>query len=251
VKRKARVSRKVRFAAWLQERFFLRFHMALILSLAFAAGLVITKAFLNAGNTNLALRYGVAVVVSYVAFLAGLRLWLWYVAGGSDTDGEGNLLDTLDVIDAGSDLTHVVGDAARAEFAAGGGQFGGGGASGSFGESAADGVASLVTSDEDGCAVGVVLAVAALVFTVLLAGLYLIYAAPAILAEAAFQALLAPALIPAMRRADREGWIPRTIRATAIPFAVMLIAAVGFGLAAAEMCPGARRMADVIACART
>ena len=52
---------------------------------------------------------------------------------------------------------------------------------------------------------GVVLLIAALVLAILAAGVYLVYAAPAILAEAAFQALLAPALIPAARRAEREG----------------------------------------------
>jgi hypothetical protein len=98
------VSRKARFAAWLQDRFFLRFHMALILALAFAAGLAVTKLFLVAGN---------------------------------------------------------------------------------------------------------------------------------------------------VRRAEREGWVPATIRATALPFAFMLVAAVGFGAAATELCPEARRMADVVACARS
>ena len=42
--------------------------------------------------------------------------------------------------------------------------------------------------------------------------------------------------------------MPSTVRATALPFLAMLVAAVGFG--AAELCPDARRMADVIACAR-
>ena len=93
-------------------------------------------------------------------------------------------------------------------------------------------------------------ALAALVLAIVLAGLYLIYAAPAILAEAAFQALLAPALIPAVRRAEAEGWVPATVRATALPFACMLVAAVGFGFAAMEMCPEARRMAEVIDCAQ-
>jgi len=86
--------------------------------------------------------------------------------------------------------------------------------------------------------------------TLLFAGAYLVYAAPSILAEAAFHALLAPALIPAARRAEAEGWVPGAIRATALPFACMLIAAVGFGWAANDLCPEARRMTDVVACAQ-
>jgi hypothetical protein len=70
------------------------------------------------------------------------------------------------------------------------------------------------------------------------------------LAEAAFQALLAPALLPAARRVEAGGWVPGTVRATVVPFACMFIAAVAFGWAANDLCPEARRMVDVVACAR-
>lgn len=245
--------RKERFAAWLKDSFFLRFHMSVILGLAFVAGLAVTKLFLWAGNTNLALRYGVAVAVSYAAFMALFRLWLWYVAHADDDD-DVNGLDVLDAVDGadfvGGTPRDLVAEAPPSGFASAGGSFGGGGASGSFGEAATDGAASLVGDDEGGAAVAVILAIAALVLAVLFAGLYLVYAAPTILAETAFQALLAPALIPAARRAEAEGWVPGAIRATMLPFACMLVAAVGFGWAADGLCPDARRMAEVIACAR-
>jgi hypothetical protein len=161
-------------------------------------------------------------------------------------------MDVADVVDGAGQLS---GQAIRegqtvAAFDGGGGSFGGGGASGSFGDTASEGVAGLVADDEGGCAVAVVLAIAALVLTVVLAGLYLLYAAPAILAEAAFQALLAPALLPAARRVEAGGWVPGTVRATVVPFACMFIAAVAFGWAANDLCPEARRMVDVVACAR-
>ena len=44
--------------------------------------------------------------------------------------------------------------------------------------------------------------------------------------------------------------MPATVRATVVPFAGMFIAAVAFGWAANDLCPGARRMVDVVACAR-
>src|SRR5688500_6270568 len=135
-------------------------------------------------------------------------------------------------------------------FDAGGGSFGGGGSTGSFGEAAADGVSGMVDADEGGCAIVVVLLVAALVLTVGVAGAYLIWAAPGILAEAAFEAFLASALIPGARRSEAQGWLHGTVRATVIPFTVMMIAAVGFGWAARELCPEARRMADIVACAQ-
>ena len=77
-----------------------------------------------------------------------------------------------------------------------------------------------------------VLLVAAAVLAFGAAGLYLIWAAPGILAEVAFEAFLASALIPGARRSEAQGWLQGTVRATVLPFAVMLVAAVGFGWAA-------------------
>jgi hypothetical protein len=77
----------------------------------------------------------------------------------------------------------------------------------------------------------------------------LIYTGPAILAEAAFEALLASALIPGARKAEATGWMGGAVRATAIPFLAMFALAVGFGWAAGRFCPEARRVADVVACA--
>ncbi len=244
--------RKAAFMAWIAGHFFLRFHMTLILGGTFLAGLLVTKMFMGAGNTNLALRYGVAVAASYAAFLLLINLWLWYVGARTDDDetDAGNVVDALDLAsDMASGLRPSGGPANL--FDAGGGSFGGGGSTGSFGETAAEGVSGLVgDADDAGCAIVVVLLVAALVLTVGVAGAYLVWAAPGILAEAAFEAFLASALIPGARKSEAQGWLQGTVRATVVPFAVMMIAAVSFGWAANELCPGARRMADVIACAQ-
>jgi hypothetical protein len=206
-------ARKARFVAWFKNRFFLRFHMAIILGLTFLAGLGVTKLLLVEGNTNLAVRYGVAVVASYVAFLLLLRLWLWYI----EREEELEAADAVDVIDAAS------------------------------GGSDADDVSSLVPDmDED-----FGFAIVALLALIALAGLggYLVYAGPTILADAAFEALLASSLFPAARRGEANGWMPGALRATAVPFALMLVVAVGFGWVAGLACPEARRVVDVIACA--
>ena len=245
------LQRKAAFTAWIAGHFFLRFHMTLILGGTFLAGLLVTKLFLDAGNTNLALRYGVAVAAAYGAFLLLMNLWLWYMGARAEDDEPtaGNVVDALD-------LAHDIGSTVRPSgpanlFDAGGGSFGGGGSTGSFGETAAEGVSGLVgDADEGGCAILVVLLIAALVLTIGVAGAYLIWAAPGILAEAAFEAFLTSALLPGARRSEAQGWLHGTVRATVVPFAVMLIAAVAFGAAANELCPEARRMADVIDCAR-
>jgi hypothetical protein len=251
------VQRKAAFLAWITGRFFLRFHMSVILGLTFLAGLAVTKVMLEAGSTSLAFRYGVAVAVSYGAFLVLINAWLWYISPDRDTRDDRTL--DVDVSDAGEALdlaSDLAGGAFRSGspnvFHAGGGGFGGGGASGSFGD-AAGSVSDLVSvdADEGGCAIVVVLLVAALVLTIALAGAYLVWAAPGILAEAGFEAFLASALIPGARKSEAQGWLHGTVRATIVPFVVMFVAAVGFGAAAKEYCPDARRMADVVECART
>jgi hypothetical protein len=243
--------RKAAFMAWIAGHFFLRFHMTLILGGTFLAGLLVTRMFLDAGNTSLALRYGVAVAASYAVFLLLINLWLWYVGVRSDDDAT-DPGDAVDALDLASDIGTGLRPAGQVNlFDAGGGSFGGGGSTGSFGESAAEGVSGLVgDADDAGCAIVVVLLVAALVLTVGVAGAYLVWAAPGILAEAAFEAFLASALLPGARRSEAQGWLQGTVRATVVPFAIMMVAAVGFGWAAGDLCPKARRMADVIECAR-
>jgi hypothetical protein len=219
--------RKARFVAWFKNRFFLRFHMAIILALTFLAGLAVTKLLLVEGNTNLAVRYGVAVLASYAAFLALLQLWLWYVERDEPADA-------LDVADGMVDMATSApspSDGAAVHLQGGGG----------------DDLSDLVPDlDEDfGFAL---LALVALVALGCLGG-YLVYAAPTILAEAAFEGLLASSLIPATRRGEATGWVRGALRATAMPFALILMVAVGFGWVAGRACPEARRMVDVVACA--
>ena len=204
-------------------RFFLRFHMTVILGLTFLAGLAVTKLFLDRGNTDLALRYGTAVVVSYAAFLLLLKGWLWYIDDRpSEADGDG----VVDAIDIASDFLHSTGRDGAVEFE--GGSFGGGGASGTFGDGAGSALADL-GGDEDGCALAVVVMIVVAVVGITLSALYLIYAAPAILAEAAFEALLASSLIRGARKAESPGWVGGAVSATALPFLAIFVLATGFG----------------------
>src|SRR5687767_11062574 len=103
-------------------RFFLRFHMTVILGLTFLAGLGVTKLFLDAGNTNLAMRYGTAVAVSYAAFLLLIKAWLWYVDDRpSHADAE-DVVDAADAVDIASDFLQSTGRDGAVRFQ--GGSFG-------------------------------------------------------------------------------------------------------------------------------
>src|SRR4051812_34658913 len=112
-----------RLAAVLEHRFFLRLHMTAILTATILVGLVTTRGLFLVHVNVFWLRYAVAVITAYAAFVGCVKLWLVYIAarsGGSDWDG----LDSINITGGGS-----------SSFRSGGGKFGGGGASGSWSNS--------------------------------------------------------------------------------------------------------------------
>lgn len=114
----------------LAHRFFLRFHVAIILLWTFLAGLLTTKLLLWVGSESMLVRYPLAIIVSYLAFLLGVRIWLEYVELGRFLRRK----ERHDW-DVPSDFPTGLGrsSARTAEhFEPGGGEFGGGGASANF-----------------------------------------------------------------------------------------------------------------------
>jgi hypothetical protein len=217
---------KARVRDWLQQRFSLRLHMTLILGGTFFAGLLATRLQMSAGVDRLAVRYVVAVCVAYIAFLILIRLWLAYVNSGAD--GADIASDALEAVD----LFDPVLPAPR---------FQGSGSSGSWGDVSLDG----------GDLGEVVVIILFALFVVLLCGfaIYFIYTAPALLSEAAFEAILAAALVRRARKATGPGWIGPVWRATVWPFVVVLLLAGTLGWAAQRWCPGARRLSEALSCA--
>jgi hypothetical protein len=236
--RKRRPLSKARVAEWLQGRFFLRVHMSLILIGTFLAGLAATKLLLMVGVSSLALRYVLAVCAAYLVFLALIKLWLIYVRAdrtGIDLDADG-----LDWIDPGVEGTDV--DP--------GGGFGGGGATGSWGNAPAVKSSSSPSVDFslDGDEWLVVILFLALVLSLLLVGVYIIYTAPALLAEAAFEALLAGTLVRRAKRIERTGWVGAVWRATVWPFLLIVVLSGFLGWAVRKQCPEATRLQDAWNC---
>jgi hypothetical protein len=108
---------------------------------------------------------------------------------------------------------------------------------------------SLFDADVDE---GVVLLLFALLLAVIFgAGIYLVYQAPAILTEAAFEAVLASGLVKASRRMTRAGWMGSIFRSTWVPFAIVLAMAIAFGFVAKSFCPDAAKISDVLAGCKT
>jgi hypothetical protein len=244
-----------------------RFHMALILAAVTASGVLASKCLLITGVHSLHFRYPVSVVTSYLVFLLLVRVWLWYISLRNAPDFN---VSAFDLGDGGSGSGgSVSGSTGFSGF--GGGDSGGGGASDSWGGSSTSAMLSQpapvqaapsVSSgsswfpklnfdfDVDGDGWWVLALLAALILAIFGAGVYLIYAAPHILPEAAWQVLLAGTLTRVSNQ-DREhhNWMAGVVRATWIPFVVVLVLATALGWEAHHVCPSAMRLADVFHCA--
>ena len=245
-----------RFTTRLTTRFFVRFHMSWIFAGTAGAGIVASRLLLAVGVDSLMVRYALTVVASYAVFFVLVRAWIAYVT-------------RIVPNDPGLDLPDVGGGAGGTggELEPGGGQFGGGGASGSYddagevpvfrsvaeaggrgggstgGESGGGGDGLSLDADE-----GIVLLIALVLLVSVLGGaaVWLIWQAPVILPEAAFEALLASGLIKAARHGDARGWARGVLKSTLIPFALVLAAASFAGWAAQRACPPATRLTEVV-----
>ena len=225
---------KAKLRRWLEKSFALRVHMALILAATFAAALLATKLLLSFGVYRLPLRYAIATVAGYLGFLILVKMWLYYVGLAERRDSSCDIdVDLSDGIDFGG--------SGGSDFSGGGGSFGGGGASGSWG---------VPDVDVGGDDLVVVLLFIALALVLVIAAVWLIWAAPAILGDAAFESALAAALIRHARKASCGGWIGSIAKSTILPFALILALAITAGWFAQKHCPSARRLREAVACVR-
>lgn len=240
----------------LTHRFFLRWHMTAILACVLLSGVVASALLLHLGVRSMPWRYMLAVAGSYLVFFVLIRLWLLYVslAGGGRSLGLApNFGDPGDV---GSGLPGWSGSGGSA-FRPGGGGFGGGGASAGFDAPAGGGGSGGFSSGSSGSGGAgldldlddgwlVLLALALLMLAVGATGGYLIYQAPHILGEAAFQVALATSLHRAAKRVVGFGWTGSVLWATWIPFSVVMVMAGIFGWIAQHHCPTSTKITEVL-----
>lgn len=260
--------------AWLQKRFALRVHMTLILTATFMVGLISTRLLLDLRVTSMWLRYMLSVLFAYGGFLLFIKSWLFYLGICAHRDRTRGLLDAGDFGDAVCDLGSSPVDFSwgssgdsGSELTSGGGSFGGGGASGSWGE--AQPIAMLPAPPSGGGGGGaigkgignifdgfdldegwVLVLLVVLVLAIFSAGIYLIWAAPAIFGETAFHAALATALIKKTKNMHEPGWVGSVMKSTAIPFAIVLALTIALGVAAHKRCPSAIRLHEALSCGR-
>ena len=241
--------------------YFVRFHMGLILSSVVASGVLGSRALLHLGLHSMALRYAIAVLLSYSVFLLMVRIWIWWVSSAK-------LALDLSLLDSpgsgGMNFGSGAGSGSTGSMSFGGGSSGGGGASGAW----SGGESNLVSSsqsavgqssggggwfpdldfDLDGDDWWILLLLAVLILSILFAGGYLIYVAPQFLPEAAWQAGLAGGL-HRMRNRNPD-WILCAMRSSVIPFTVVLLLATVLGWQAQKHCPSASRLVEVFSCSQ-
>jgi hypothetical protein len=258
------LKRKKKFKARFLKKVFARLHMSLIMICTVMSGLILSKVMLIMGIKNMLIRFPIVLIGAYISFFIIMKLWLWYLTS-SYRKKRIEVLDSADLLQPGFETgsTNI-----STPFEGGGGQFGGAGASGSFeyGEtinlvsesldgttivtdSASDAVADTAGEAVSGIAEegGIVLIALAVILIVILGGgIFLIYQAPLILSEAAFEVVLASSLIKSSKKMDSPDWIGSVFRTTWKPFFFTLSVSLVGAAIIVSYCPQATKLTEVI-----
>jgi len=263
---------KRKFADRIRRSYFVRFHMFIILLATIMSGVIFSKILIFFGVSRMPVRYGIAIIVSYLLFFLFIKLWLLYIGV------ERHMRSTKDKGKSGSGWSDLIpslrgsgsgGGPPRLFNGFGGGRSGGGGVGGTItdgppsmavpvgvgsepnvtggGGGGAGNIFEGVSSigDEGFLKFVAILLLVALVLSVVLVGGYLIWFAPHILSEAAFQVLLVTGLSRKLRQAKETGWEISILRATWWCFLLILFFSVAFGIAVQLYNPAAVTVRDL------
>jgi hypothetical protein len=216
-----------------------RFQMSIVLALTGATGFLASFGLLKLGVGSMTLRYPVAVALAYGAFLLLLRLWL-----KMQRDGWG------DVADLGMNVLE------NAEFpvdsgapVGGGGSFGGGGSTARFeapaplkasGGGGGKGSGFDFSFDLDDAGFLVLLAVAIVAVAALGAAVWILWIAPALLAEVLVDGLVMTALYRRLRQPQPTWWLTGAVRRTCVPALIVAVLLAGAGALLHRAVPEAR-----------
>ncbi len=248
---KKRVSNRMRFIGKLNKKFSLRLHMTLILFATAMAGATAAKVMLIIGINNPAIRYPVTVLFAYLVFFIAVKIWLKIIVGSAliQSSASGSSFD----IPSDISLTGNVSSPADA-LSGGGGSFSGAGVSDSF-----DGPVSSASSgssgssfsfdfdaDGEGFVVIILLILLGLLLAAVLgAGVYLVYNAPAILSEVAFDSFLAISLTRKTKTMKDDNWIGSVFKGTWKQFTAIFVFTTLAGIAIHVFYPGVTKLSEL------
>jgi len=222
---------------------FPRLQMFLLVTLTGASGFIASYLLLHTGFVEMWLRYLASFGVAYLMFL--FLLWLWLRTRAED------YADFPDI--SGSPFSGS--GSSGACYSGKGGDFGGGGASGSFdassesisvisdsGSSVGDALGTVAEAEEFAIPLVALIFIGAMLFS----SLFMIYSAPVLFAELLVDGVLSASLYRRLRGLETRHWLETAFRRTALPFALTaaIVSASGWGMTL--YAPEAHSIADVI-----
>jgi len=237
--------------------------MALMVSATGSAGFFLDWVLLKLGLDTMAVRYALAVGLSYLVFLSLVKLWLVFQnrrQAKEAGDSSGSSFDFA--IPSGSSGSGGSSGPSGSSFTGGGGSSGGGGASASFieegapqivvapvpsggGSSLLGGGGSGGGGSLDGDEVVAVLVLLMAIGAAFAAAIYLVVQAPAILGEVLLDGTLSAGLYRRLRNLPHHTWLETAVRKTVIPFAAVALLAGTAGHFAQKAAPEARSIGGV------
>lgn len=252
-----------RIQATLRSKHSLRLHGMGLGSMTLLITWMTSHVLMVLGVQSMGLRYGLSLLVGYMAYLGLVRVWAERLAVPRRQNDGGDAPDIGDLLDAFGNArsSPVRGPTIDS---GGGGNFGGGGASDSWGSAtnstssdwvgdtvggAFKGAGEAVASADEG--VVVVIPVVAIFLMIFLAAMgmgsivFLYFGSEALLAVAVELAFSYAASNAAVKLA-REGWLGAIFRLTWKPLAGALLCAVGMGIVLDVFMPEARSMFDAV-----
>lgn len=225
-----------------------RLQLMLVITLSGLAAFGSSLVGLRIGIESMAVRYPVAVACGYTIFFVLIRWWIsWQrrVDATRTSDDIGDLVSGVDLRTGGSgSATHDGLFAAGRSGGAGGGENWAAASLGSRGSSSAKGASAGFGGDLDElwwivlvvvCVLGGVVAIA-----------YIIYAAPALLAEVALDAAVVSTLYRRLRKDDVAHWAMTVLRKTWLSAAALVVFAAVGGYGLEQLAPDARSIGGVV-----
>jgi hypothetical protein len=238
---------------------FPRLQMVLILSLAAIATFLCSASLVQLGVGRMGLRYALAVVGGYVFFLSLVRVWIAYQTRNWRFGRATQRREERSSSNVNVDLPDLSGLAELGNSAEGfaglGGEFGGAGASASFGDLAAADVGGSGGSEAAGALDGlgnaneglpILLAILAVLGGLIALG-FVVYSSPILFAEVLLDVAVVGALYKKNKRHERGHWAAGVLRRTYKPVLVLALFAGVFGFALQSLAPEESTLGAVLA----
>jgi len=218
-----------------------RLELFVLVSLAGMAGFLVSYGLLAGGMASMPIRYGIAGVAGYLAFLCLIAVW---IAVKRRIDSPWDAVDALDVLNVADLSASVSAPAPRSLFE--GGRSGGGGASAAWDHRGSGMGGGSGGSWLDADELGWMILIAAAAFAGVIAVGYVVYLAPALLAEVVVDAVIVATISRKIAATERRDWTATVLRRTWLPATVLVAMLMIGGWGLQRIAPDARSIGPAV-----